>query len=126
MPDLSDAFVHYLDQTPAIDCPHGQVRRIVTGGQFGAPNMHLVQVTRGGEHFHRDYDELYYVISGTGELKMDGKSYELRPGAVVGIPAGVVHELNANENQVLEFLIVGLPGMPINDDRAAPCKPGES
>ena len=123
MTELTQHFIHYLDETDPIDCPYGNVRRVVTGGQFGSPNIHVVRVSRGGEHYHREYDEVYYVTAGQGTMIMNQEEFPLRPGAVVGIPAGVVHELFAEEGTELEFVIIGIPGMPINDDRAAPCKP---
>ena len=116
--------VRYLDQTPALSCPYGDVRRVVTGGEFPTANVHIVKVSAGGEHFHRSYDELYYVLSGEGLIRLAGQDHALRPGAVVAIPAGVAHSLQAHAESELEFVIFGTPGMSVDDFRFVPERPG--
>lgn len=114
--------VKYLDQTGTMTCPYGDVRRVITGGA-GSANIHVVCVTKGGAHVHRAYDEVYYILSGTGTLTMDTRVHELRPGAVVNIPAGTVHALKSDDDAPLEFIIFGTPPMSIEDERAKPQKP---
>lgn len=112
--------VRYLDQSPTIPCPHGDVRRIVTGGQGGIANVHVVKVLRGERHLHTAYDEVYYVLAGTGRVVLGTEAHPLRPGAVVVIPSGVAHELEADGTTPLEFVIFGTPPMPVDDERARP------
>jgi len=115
--------VRYRDRTDPIDCPYGNVTRVVTGGEGGIANVHVVRVTEGGLHYHEGYDEVYYLLSGSGSIRLGEEDHALRPGAVVTIPAGVPHSLRADEGEVLEFVIFGVPGMRIDDDRARPRKP---
>lgn len=115
--------VRYLDETAPIDCPYGQVRRVVTGGEGGVANVHVVEVTRGGLHLHRAYDETYFVLEGHGTMVLGDATHRLRPGAVVVIPPEVPHSLEADEGEVLRFVIFGTPAMPISDPRAAPTRP---
>lgn len=119
----STPLVRYLDQTDTISCPYGHVKRVITGGEFPGANVHVVTVSRGGEHFHRAYDEVYYVLSGTGQISLAGEEHTLRPGAVIVIPAGVPHSLEADSDKDLTFIIFGLPGMSIDDPAATPLKP---
>ena len=118
---VPEPIVRYVDETAPIDCPYGTVQRVITGGDAPA-NMHLVRVSRGGEHYHLAYDEIYYVTSGIGQIHMGGRDYDLRPGAVAYIPAGLSHSLEAAEGDTLEFMIVGIPGVPIDSDEARPRK----
>ena len=115
--------VRYRDETPPQACPYGRVQRVVTGGEGGVANVHVVTVTAGGTHVHAEYDEVYYVVSGSGELYLDEEVYALRPGAVVVIPAGVPHALKADDGTRLEFVIFGTPPVPITDPQACPRKP---
>lgn len=115
--------VHDRDHTTPIACPFGYVRRIVTGGEGGVANVHVVRVTQGSPHLHAGYDEVYYVLSGTGTIKLDKQAYALRPGSVVVIPAGVVHSLEADPGEELEFIIFGTPPMAMDDARARPITP---
>ena len=114
--------VRYHDETEPIPCPYGEVRRVVTGGQGGIANVHVIRVTRGGRHYHRAYDETYYVLAGHGTLTLGEAQHALRPGAVVVIPAGVPHALEAAPGDALEFVICGTPALPIDDERARPLK----
>jgi mannose-6-phosphate isomerase-like protein (cupin superfamily) len=114
--------VRYLDQTSEIPCPYGNVKRVVTGGDGGVANVHIVSVTKGSPHLHKAYDEVYYVLSGTGSITIDGTTSPLRPGAVAVIPAGLPHGLEADEGQTLQFIIFGTPPMFIDDERAKPIK----
>lgn len=112
--------VRYRDMTDVVPCPYGQACRIVTGGEGGIANVHVIKVTRGGLHFHRQYDEVYYILAGTGTITISGVDYPLRPGAVAVIPAGEPHELCADGAGPLEFVIFGTPAMAIDDPRARP------
>ncbi len=112
--------VRYLDETDTISCPYGDARRIVTGGLGGVANVHVIRVTRGAPHVHAGYDEVYYVLAGSGRLTISGQTHVLRPGAVAVIPAGEPHELNAESDAPLEFIIFGAPAMDIDDPRAKP------
>lgn len=115
--------IRFLDETEAVSCPYGQVKRVVTGGEYPGANVHVVTVSRGGEHYHRAYDEVYYVLSGTGHIMLGDKRHRLRPGAVVVIPAGLPHSLEADTDQALTFIIFGSPGVSIDDPAATPLKP---
>jgi len=114
--------VRYLDQTSEIPCPYGNVKRVVTGGDGGVANVHIVSVTKGSTHLHQAYDEVYYVLAGTGSLTIVDEKHALRPGAVAVIPAGLPHGLEADEGQTLQFIIFGTPPMLIDDPRAKPMK----
>jgi len=119
----SEPLVRYLDQAPALDCPYGQVHRIVTGGQGGIANVHVVRVTAASPHIHEGYDETYYLLSGTGTINLAGKDYRLKPGAVVVIPRRLEHALQADQGQTLELVIFGTPAMSADDPRFKPHKP---
>ncbi len=118
--------VSYLDCTDPVDCPYGQVQRVVTGGAGGVANVHVVEVSQGTTHYHEGYDEVYYVLSGEGILRAGDDDFNLRPGAVAVIPRGIPHSLKANESEsgegMLRFIIFGTPPMDIDDERAAPRK----
>ena len=43
-----------------------------------------------GMHVH-EVDQIFYVLSGTMSLEIEGKQYEAGPGSLVIFPAGVPH-----------------------------------
>ncbi len=114
--------VKYRDEVQPTPCPYGTTTRVVTGGEGGVANVHIISVTRGGLHYHSAYDETYYLLSGEGKIRLDGCEYVLRPGAVVVIPAGVAHELESGTEAPLEFVIFGTPALPIESKEARPLK----
>ena len=116
----TQALVRYEDETEEVECSYGSVRRVVTAGLGGIANVHVVRVTRGNSHSHLAYDEVYYLLSGRGRIRLADEEQTLRPGAVVVIPRGVPHSLEADEGEVLEFVIFGVPPVPIDDERARP------
>ncbi|MEA2012453.1 MAG: cupin domain-containing protein [Verrucomicrobiota bacterium] len=111
----SKTIVSYRDKTEKIPCPFGDTVRIVTGGETSICNVHVVSVTDGNPHIHKGYNETYYVLSGKGTLTLDKENYDLRPGAVAVIPAGVLHSVVSTTEKSLEFIIFGTPGMSVAD-----------
>ncbi len=62
-----------------------------------------IPVVRAPDHFH-NYDEVVYVLEGTGALHVDGESAPLQAGTCVHLPAGLVHcleNVGPGEMQVL-------------------------
>ncbi len=56
--------------------------------------------TGEGGHSHRDgdappgpFDEYYYVISGAGEMVVEGQAVALQPGDMLRVPPGIAHGL---------------------------------
>ena len=112
--------VRHRDETQPDDWPFGRMQRIVTGGEGGVANVHVATTKSLPHFFHTGYDEVYYVLSGTGTVTLDGETSPVRPGTVVVIPAGVTHSLEASDGEELEFVIFGTPPISITDDRARP------
>ncbi|MFO7904119.1 MAG: hypothetical protein ACQESR_23565 [Planctomycetota bacterium] len=56
--------VRRREEVDTIDCPFGQVERIVTGGEGGVANVHVVSVTKGLPHRHEGYDEVDFTGRG--------------------------------------------------------------
>ena len=119
MPE-KNAIVRHRDETPPADWPFGRMQRIVTGGDGGVANVHVAKTDGLPPFFHTGYDEVYYVLSGSGTVTLDGKEHPLRPGSVAVIPAGVSHALQVDPGEELEFVIFGTPPLAIEDERASP------
>ena len=49
-----------------------------------------IPVVRAPDHFHK-YDEVVYVLEGEGKLHIGGETAQLRAGACVHLPSGLVH-----------------------------------
>lgn len=61
--------------------------------------------SHGGAHHHADH-EVYYFISGTGVVHLDGVEHPVEPGSVAFIPGGTRHFVRNTGRGTLELLYV--------------------
>ena len=71
----------------------------------------ITQVESGGEFpQHKDpYHHIFYFISGTGIGWVGKETYDIKPGRVVQVPAGVPHGYKNTSNQTLHLITLNLP-----------------
>jgi mannose-6-phosphate isomerase-like protein (cupin superfamily) len=62
------------------------------------------------EHFHKETEEIYYITHGTGKIRIDGESREVRPGDAIAILPGQRHKLWNTGNEPLRLLCCCAPG----------------
>ena len=55
-------------------------------------------------HAHGDHEEVYYVISGKGQMTINGETRSIRDGDAVFIPAGDTHSIANTGEDFLIFL----------------------
>ncbi len=60
-------------------------------------------------HYHRDSEEIYYVVEGEGEFELDGERAVVRAGDAMLIPPGAWHQIRASEAGPLRFLCCCAP-----------------
>ena len=70
-----------------------------------------------GEH-RNDKDEIYYVLSGRGELLLDGRLREVGPGDAILTRKGSTHALEQRGEEDLVIIVVYQP--PKKAPRASP------
>lgn len=58
-----------------------------------------------GYHLQHE-DEIYYILSGTGEMKMNGKTFPVKPGDAILTRPGSSHGLTPGKDQELILIIV--------------------
>lgn len=66
--------------------------------------LHGLQSTRG--HRHEGQEEVYYFVSGTGQMELDNEKFEVQGGDVVLIKDGVFHRVHNTSNTKLYFVCV--------------------
>lgn len=64
-------------------------------------------------HYHRDSEELYYLLGGSGEMEVDGARRTVGPGDAILIPPGAWHQIRAGAG-TLRFLCCCAP--PYRDE----------
>ena len=81
----------------------GRQFRLLAPCESATQFVGYIPVGRAPDHFHK-YDEVVYVLEGTGALHIDGETATLQAGSSVHLPAGLVHCLEntgPGEMQVL-------------------------
>ncbi len=61
------------------------------------------------EHYHKNSEEIYFVLSGVGEIRVNGESASVRVGDAVALPPGSVHKIWNRGDSDLVFLCICVP-----------------
>jgi quercetin dioxygenase-like cupin family protein len=65
-------------------------------------------VRNPGSHRHREQEEAYVVVSGSGRVRLDGEVHDLREWDVIRVAPGVVRAFEAGPDG-LDVVAVGGP-----------------
>lgn len=87
-----------------------KVRRSVGARAFGFNYFVFPPDHVGHEHDHADdnEEEVYFVVKGSGTMRIDGEEVEMRPGRFIRVdPSATRVPLSGSEG--LEFVTVGAP-----------------
>lgn len=85
------AVVRYPGEEQVVPCPCGESHRFFTAQDGGKLGLHVTPISGAQPHFHKHMTEVYYVVEGSGQIELDGKVQDVRPGTAVLIPPGVKH-----------------------------------
>lgn len=66
-------------------------------------------------HYHPRTEEIYYVLSGRGRMRIDGEQRDVGPGDAIAIPPGAVHQIINTCSETLRFLCCCAPGYEHDD-----------
>ena len=58
-----------------------------------------------GEHVHTRTEEIYFVVSGRGEMTFDGETFEVEPGDLIMTPLNGRHGIRNLGDEPLEFVV---------------------
>jgi mannose-6-phosphate isomerase-like protein (cupin superfamily) len=62
--------------------------------------------TEVGALHHHEADEIYYVVTGRGEVHLDGVDHAIEAGSVVFVPGGTHHFVRNTGDETLKLLYV--------------------
>ena len=61
------------------------------------------------EHYHPRTEEIYYITDGSGKIRVDGETRDVRPGDAIAIPPGQKHKLWNTGSETLRLLCCCAP-----------------
>ena len=87
--------------------------RVIRGEEIGNNNLKFIDDDLVEPHMaikeHVDgWDELYYIIFGKGEMKINDETKEVREGDLIFIPKGSSHSLRNTSERPLRFICIAI------------------
>jgi mannose-6-phosphate isomerase-like protein (cupin superfamily) len=61
-------------------------------------------------HYHPQAEEIYYILSGTGRMRIDAEAASVGPGDAIAIAPGRTHQITNVGDAPLVFLCCCAPG----------------
>ena len=68
-----------------------------------------------GRHYHVETEEIYYILDGTGEMRIDDETREVTTGDCILIPRGCTHSLRNTGADTMRLLLVCGPAYSVAD-----------
>lgn len=93
--------------------PFGRVREFFSGLQD--LGLARIRMTDDNRHYHKKTTEVYYVLSGSGSIELDGESHEIGPDTAILIEPGTRHRAMAYGGQALDLLVFSMPAYDQGD-----------
>jgi mannose-6-phosphate isomerase-like protein (cupin superfamily) len=66
-------------------------------------------------HYHPRTEEIYYLLSGTGRMRIGEELRDVAAGDAIAIPPGQVHQIRNTGRETLLFLCCCAPGYEHDD-----------
>lgn len=110
-----------LADAPAFITKDGsEIRELLAHRNSAIRNQSLAEarVPVGGatqEHYHPRAEEIYYITAGTGRLRIEGETRDVRAGDAIAIPPGRKHKLWNTGGVTLTLLCCCAPGYEHSD-----------
>lgn len=89
----------------------GQIRPLIEEKDGAAAEVHHLEITDAKLHYHQHTDEIYYVLDGTGRMRLDDQEIDLHKDVTVYVPRGIRHKASGN----LKVLVICIPRGVLND-----------
>lgn len=105
----------HVKEAEPLTAPHGETVFETIGAAAGGTSTYSlaqIEIPPGKaslKHYHPQAEEAYHILSGSGQIEVDGEQRSLIPGESVAILPNQTHQIiNAGE-EPLVFLAVCVP-----------------
>ena len=107
-----------LDSAEPIELPQGSWSRMLVHGDASSLGYSVFTPSTVLAPVKHEAEEFAYVVSGTGELRLDDEAVPFRAGDALHIPAGVWHAVaNTSEDDIVMVFGFAHPDYPPTDRR---------
>jgi len=110
-----------LDETPAFVTKDGsEIRELLAYRNSMVRNQSLAEarVRIGGstaEHYHPKAEEIYFITSGQGRMRVESETRDVKAGDAIAIPPGRKHKLWNTGKETLRLLCCCAPAYEHSD-----------
>jgi quercetin dioxygenase-like cupin family protein len=114
----SQLVAHVDDILHANPLKAGEKVQMISIAQDDTVSLFVVSLVEGHvvkKHFHKTHDETIYVVKGNGQLFVDDKWVDLKPGSLHFNPIGKIHSTRNTGNESLVFITVFTPSLKETD-----------
>lgn len=66
-------------------------------------------------HYHPVTEEIYFILEGTGEVRLGDQWHTVKPGDSIPISPGTPHQIQASSTEELRFLCCCVPAYEHSD-----------
>ncbi|HJT31791.1 MAG TPA: cupin domain-containing protein [Pirellulales bacterium] len=113
--------VQNIDRVPAFTTLDGsEIRELLAHRNSSIRNQSLAEARLApGQsttaHYHPKSEEIYYILTGEGRMRLGDEVRQVGPGDAIAIPPGMVHQLTNTGREVLKLLCCCAPGYEHED-----------
>ena len=110
-----------LNEVPAFTTKDGsEIRELLAHRNSAIRNQSLAEARLpvGGstqEHYHPHAEEIYFITSGTGNIRIETELRAVKVGDAIAIPPGKRHKLWNTGNETLKLLCCCAPAYEHDD-----------
>jgi mannose-6-phosphate isomerase-like protein (cupin superfamily) len=72
----------------------------------------------GPPHKHNNKEQIFYITDGVGKIKLGENSFEVKPGDLAYVPAGLVHQTIPKGNEPLSYMLFNVFNDPEKEGHA--------
>jgi mannose-6-phosphate isomerase-like protein (cupin superfamily) len=113
--------IHNIDRVPAFTTKDGsEIRELLAHRNSCIRNQSLAEArlppgAATTPHYHPRTEEIYYILTGTAEMRIGEEKLTVRPGDAIAIPPGQEHQIVNTSKEMLVFLCCCAPGYEHED-----------
>jgi mannose-6-phosphate isomerase-like protein (cupin superfamily) len=113
--------IRNINDVPAFTTKDGsEIRELLAHRNSGIRRQSLAEARLApgastAPHYHVKTEEIYYILEGTAQMRIDAETQNVGPGDAIAIPPGREHQItNIGESQ-LKFLCCCAPAYEHDD-----------
>jgi mannose-6-phosphate isomerase-like protein (cupin superfamily) len=113
--------VQNIDHVVAFTTKDGsEIRELLASRNSSISNQSLAEArlppgASTTPHYHPRTEEIYYILIGTGRMRIESEQRSVGPGDAIAILPGQTHQITNTGSDTLKFLCCCAPGYE-NDD----------